>query len=203
MTVTTIKDCLIISCSQRKRDPRTFPHVRNEIAAAPMAPAWNVYDGNQIRIVRKHHPYRDLDVLILSARFGLLTPRSVIPLYNDKLDWARARSPTWVETHVTEAWAWITGGEVGTYRAVYTSLNTIYETALASGLREFGIEPRRVLCDGPTSRGRRLKALSAFCRERHDPYGIAILDEAQIPVVVARHQAGPPAGVTHDQGPNR
>lgn len=186
MAATTIKNCLIISCSQRKRDPRGFPHVLNEITGVPMAPAWNVYDGNQIRIVRKHYPYRDLDVLILSARFGLLTPRSVIPLYNDKLDWGRARDREWIETHIAETWEWITDGDVSMYHVVYTSLNTIYETALAAGLREFGIKPQRIFADGSTSRGRRLKALSAFCKDRHDPVGIVAVDEAQMPVVVAR-----------------
>lgn len=186
MAVTTNRNCLIISCSQRKRDPRGFPHVLNEITGVPMAPAWNVYDGNQIRIVRKHHPDRDLDVLILSSRFGLLTPRSVIPLYNDKLDRGRARDREWIEIHISEAWEWITDGDVSMYRVVYTSLNTIYETALVAGLREFGIRPQRIFGDGSTSRGHRLKALSAFCRERHDPVGIVAINGAQMPVVVAR-----------------
>ena len=47
-------DCLIIACSQRKRDPLQFPHVL--VSGKPAAPAWNVYDGNQMRIVRKHAP---------------------------------------------------------------------------------------------------------------------------------------------------
>ena len=194
MVVTTTKDCLIISCSQRKRDPCELPHVRNEITGVPMAPAWNVYDGNQIRIVRKHYPYRDIDVLILSARFGLLTPRSVIPLYNDKLDWGRAHNPEWIETHITEVWEWITEGDVGMYRVIYTSLNTIYETALVAGLREFGIKPQRIFADGSTSRGHRLRALSIFCQERHDPHMIVVDDAAKMPNIVARQLVLPLMG---------
>ncbi len=74
-------DCLIIECSARKRDPETFPHVviPTDDGNVPAAAAWNVYDGTQMRMVRAHYPYRDLEILILSARFGLLTLQAVIP----------------------------------------------------------------------------------------------------------------------------
>ena len=46
-------NCLILPCSARKRDPRGLPHVILP-DGRPAAAAWEVYDGNQMRIARKH-----------------------------------------------------------------------------------------------------------------------------------------------------
>lgn len=130
-----------------------------------------VYQGSQVRIVRRWLPFVSTDVLILSGKFGLLDPRSVIPLYNQKLTWNMARDREWCETHIAEAWEWLTECDVGKYTDVVFCLNRAYEHALCAALREFGISPVPLVA-GYTSRGLRLQALRSFCQERHDPHGI-------------------------------
>lgn len=177
-------DCLIVECSFAKKDPRSLPHHVQVGDGAPMAPAWNVYQGNQVRIVRRWFPFVSTDVLIFSGKFGLLDPRSVIPLYNQKLTWHMARDREWRETHIVEAWEWLTECDVGKYTHVYHSLNRAYEHALCAGLREFGVSPSPLVA-GYTSRGLRLQALRSFCQERHDPHGI-VSCVGGVPTVVGR-----------------
>ena len=44
-------NCLILPCSQRKRDPRSLPnHIYDDVDGTPIAPAWDVYDGPLTRI---------------------------------------------------------------------------------------------------------------------------------------------------------
>lgn len=68
---------LIISCSRRKK---RFESPR---------PAWHVYDGAVFRTLKRieHENMwpRDLEVLILSAKFGLITPDFLIPYYDQKM----------------------------------------------------------------------------------------------------------------------
>jgi cytoplasmic iron level regulating protein YaaA (DUF328/UPF0246 family) len=69
---------LIISCSSRKRK---FESPR---------PAWHVYDGAVFRTLKRiefeNMWPKDLKVLILSAKFGLITPSFLIPYYDQRMD---------------------------------------------------------------------------------------------------------------------
>lgn len=66
---------LLMSCSARKRDKP--------------APAVQLYDGSAYRVLHKRNLDR-IPVLILSAKYGLLSPLEVIEPYDRKMDAARA-----------------------------------------------------------------------------------------------------------------
>lgn len=74
---------LLLACSQRKRVPPD-----------PL-PALERYDGPQFRLVRNYlraHPTAQsrLDIVVLSARFGLLAPSERIPAYDQRMTRERA-----------------------------------------------------------------------------------------------------------------
>lgn len=72
---------LILSCSQRKRvDPQPMPAIER-------------YDGPRFRVLRKYlrqRPDAAPDVLILSARFGMIRSERMIPHYDQLMTAARA-----------------------------------------------------------------------------------------------------------------
>ena len=73
---------LIVACSQRKRsDPGLLPAIER-------------YDGVNFRVLRKarregYWP-ENLDVLILSAKYGLLKPDTLIEDYDSRMTQERA-----------------------------------------------------------------------------------------------------------------
>ncbi|MCS7012130.1 MAG: hypothetical protein NZM05_00680 [Chloroherpetonaceae bacterium] len=73
---------LIISCSDRKRSSKG------------KLPAWERYDGVSFRLLKKLQREnafpKNLDVLILSAKHGLLSPETWIDDYDLKMTAARA-----------------------------------------------------------------------------------------------------------------
>ena len=69
---------LVLSCSQRKRDLNN-------------SPAIDVYDGPFFRSLRKNMQ-NDLDVMILSAKYGLIDSDTLITKYDQKMTRARANS---------------------------------------------------------------------------------------------------------------
>ena len=70
---------LILSCSQSKRiDKADLPAIQR-------------YDGPNFRLLRRYLKQTDddLDIYILSARFGLITHQTSIPYYEQKLRYSR------------------------------------------------------------------------------------------------------------------
>lgn len=78
----TMRQLLLISCSQRKRDVLS-------------APAGELYDGPYYRIIRKLRREDafppDTDVLILSSRHGIIEEDRVISYYDQKMSMEQAR----------------------------------------------------------------------------------------------------------------
>ena len=74
---------LLLACSERKFN---VPHE---------VPAWDLYDGVAFRLVkaleRKEGQSADLDIRILSAEYGILSPSSVVRTYNRKMTMKRAK----------------------------------------------------------------------------------------------------------------
>jgi hypothetical protein len=68
---------LILSCSMRKID-----------TDSPVS-AWDLYDGVSFRLLKrmqKHGEFpNDVDILIVSARYGLISPSQKIVSYNQKM----------------------------------------------------------------------------------------------------------------------
>jgi len=73
---------LLIACSQRKRTDQN------------LVPALERYDGNTYRMIRKLQHVKqwpsNVDILILSAEFGLIAADQPIPFYEKRMDRARA-----------------------------------------------------------------------------------------------------------------
>lgn len=76
------KSLLIIPCSPRK------------VRVYGTLPAWKLYKSKGKSIIdkaRREGTGRDCDVLILSARFGIVTPATRLPYYDQKMTPGRAR----------------------------------------------------------------------------------------------------------------
>jgi hypothetical protein len=71
-----MKYLLLISCSSRK-------HELNNVRAI------DLYDGTIHRIVKKYR-IPNLDIYIISSKFGLISPDKVISIYDDKMDKEKA-----------------------------------------------------------------------------------------------------------------
>jgi len=109
---------LILACSARKRLDRSA------------LPAIERYDGVNFRILKKlqrEHAFpHDLDVLILSAKYGLLRPETPIEVYNLKMTEARAaelcaRVSCDLDRHLREK----------KYDSIFVNLGKTYLNALA------------------------------------------------------------------------
>ncbi|EIJ65735.1 hypothetical protein BD31_I0838 [Candidatus Nitrosopumilus salaria BD31] len=69
------KKLLVVSCSQRKKIEMN------------RMPAVEMYDGPMFRMIRKHKPfnYNGVDLLIVSAKYGLIRPTQQITNYDKRL----------------------------------------------------------------------------------------------------------------------
>lgn len=73
---------LILSCSERKRCDKG------------LLPAIERYDGPAFRVLRrflKEHPTEQLDIFILTAKFGLISSNQHIPYYDQRMTALRAQ----------------------------------------------------------------------------------------------------------------
>ena len=78
------KRCLVLSCSQAKRGD------------AGLLPAIERYDGPTFRVVRKFmreapSELQDVDVFVLSAKYGLIAADKPVADYDQRMTAARAR----------------------------------------------------------------------------------------------------------------
>jgi cytoplasmic iron level regulating protein YaaA (DUF328/UPF0246 family) len=108
---------LIVACSQRKRqDPGGLPAIER-------------YDGVSFRVLRKaqregYWP-ENLDVLILSAKYGLIDAFTPIANYEQRMTCERANQLKTQVRRVLEEYV-----ERSTYREVYVDLGQDYTPAL-------------------------------------------------------------------------
>jgi len=109
---------LILACSERKRLDKS------------LLPAIERYDGVNFRVLKKlkrEHAFpHDLDVLILSAKYGLLHSETPIEAYNFKMTEARAaelctRVSCDLDKHLQEK----------EYDSIFVNLGKTYLNALA------------------------------------------------------------------------
>lgn len=113
---------LIVSCSQRKRsDPGLLPAIER-------------YDGVNFRVLRKakregYWP-ENLDVLILSAKYGLIGASTPITSYEQRMTGNRANKLRTQVTRLLQTYA-----RQHAYREVYVDLGADYRSAV-EGLRE-------------------------------------------------------------------
>jgi len=108
---------LIIACSQRKRsNPGLLPAIER-------------YDGVNFRVLRKarregYWP-KNLDVLILSAKYGLLGSETEIDAYDLRMSWGRA-----MELRPTLGLALAERVKAVPYTEIFVNLGKIYRLAL-------------------------------------------------------------------------
>ena len=93
MSETRPRRLLILSCSDRKNDvapdspQQLFDFMTTRRARSPAA--WDVYDGVAFRVVKRCQREGtfppDVDIVILSAKYGLITPEREITHYDLKM----------------------------------------------------------------------------------------------------------------------
>jgi len=156
---------LILSCSKRKQaDPSPLPAIDR-------------YDGPRFRVLRKylrHHADDGLDVLILSARFGIIRSERMIDDYDQIMTEDRAKElrPR-VAVEFGEAFAATEGARMDPDKMLIC-MGTTYVSAL-DGVDE----PTRSLLRSRVaggSQGKQLALLKAWLNENRPP------PDAQAPV---------------------
>jgi hypothetical protein len=108
---------LILACSARKN-----------VAHHPV-PAWELYDGVAFRLVKRLQREGtfpiDVDIIILSAKHGVISPATRITAYERRMNVAAAMSQATRNIRVLQQL--LRGGK---YRCVYLFMGSAYRTAL-------------------------------------------------------------------------
>lgn len=134
---------LIIACSQRKRpDPELLPAIAR-------------YDGGSFRVLRKakREGYwaETLDVLILSAKYGLIDTSKLIANYEQRMSYNRAKE---IRNQVLQSLK--TYRDRNLYTQVYVDLSHDYQIAV-EGITELFSNSQLTYAEGRI--GERLKYL--------------------------------------------
>ena len=112
-----------------------------------------------------------MQILILSARYGLIGLNHVIPLYDQRMTREQWRDSLWVEACVSDAWHYYTEWGLVEVGHVYPAWSKPYAAVLRAGLAPSGIQPRDVWQLYQPGRyatqGRRQWALSCFLADHH------------------------------------
>jgi len=106
------KYLLILPCSKRKK-------------TVSKAPALELYDGPFYRVLRKNM-LTNLDVLILSAKYGLISPNNIIYSYDQKMTVERAKE---LSTKINMRLSKIL--KENQYKEIFINLGKTYALALA------------------------------------------------------------------------
>lgn len=107
----TPRKLLLISCSATKRDLKDQP-------------ALQVYDGPSYRIIRKY-PTDKIDILILSAKYGLIFANHKISVYEQKMNDHIAQE---MKNQATDRLVSIL--QSSTYSEIYIELGKTYRNAI-------------------------------------------------------------------------
>lgn len=146
------KRLLIIACSQRKRpDPGLLPAIER-------------YDGGSYRVLRKikregRWP-KNLDVLILSAKYGLIEASTPIADYEQRITRDRASQ---LKPQVIQALQ--TYSQYNTYFEVYVDLGQDYLSAV-EGFEQFFSGSSITRVKGRI--GERLKSLKSWLKVKYE-----------------------------------
>ncbi len=137
-----MNECLVISCSARKR--RAF------------GPAIDLYDGNLFRILRKHHP--NIDLFILSAKYGLIPAHLEIKTYDRHIKDAKTN----LTERMLRQWDNL---ELRCYHKIWTLMGQDYATALSPIVANKLRRHQRIyrLAGGPAPIGKMQASLKDFC----------------------------------------
>lgn len=148
-----MSDLLLLACSKRKRH------------TAGLLPAFQRYDGGAYRVVkralREGRAPRNLAILIVSARYGLISSECQIEDYDQRMSVERAR----------ELCAEVGGGldhELGQIRpqVVFVSLGQIYLQSIVTSLLFKQLELAGQVCYARGKPGERMAQLRHWLWER-------------------------------------
>lgn len=143
---------LILSCSQRKRSD------------LGLLPAIERYDGGHFRLLRKARREgrwpENLDMLILSAKHGLIDPSTPIASYEQRMTHSRAKE---LKTQIVQALQTYAGQNA--YCEVYVDLGQIYQSAI-EGLVQWFNGSRVIYAEGRV--GERLARLKEWLRPKSE-----------------------------------
>lgn len=129
---------LVISCSKRKRKGHET------------APAIEVYDGPAYKILRKFNT-PDLDVLIVSAKYGMIHSNYPIKYYDQRMTRAKADKMRSTNKRVLEKMI-----RENSYNEIYINLGKDYLPAISLDSLEI-LGTHVVIAEGPI--GKRLQSL--------------------------------------------
>jgi len=116
-----MSDLLLVACSKRK------------LHTTGLLPAGSRYDGGAFRVVkrarREGYAPRNLTILILSAKYGLITEGSMIEDYDQVMDRDRATALREEVSHQLD-------DAVGQLRprSIFVSLGLLYSPAIATAM---------------------------------------------------------------------
>lgn len=136
------KYLLILACSQRKRQ------YEGKI------PAIKLYDGNSYRILRKMNLMDSLDVMILSAKYGLISSQELIENYDLKMTDNRAKELKDENLKIIS--------RLPNYDEIYVDLGKTYLLAIG-GFEQFFLNSNIVYAKGGI--GQRLGQLKRWLEE--------------------------------------
>lgn len=143
-----MKDLLIISCSKTKRPLQDVP-------------AMDLYDGSVYKVIKKAKP-EDLDILIVSAKYGLLRPEDHISYYDQVMTFARSEE---LQSEVSEGIR--KAISENSYRRIFVNLGEMYMLTLGRDLVEnIDWNQNSIFASGPF--GKCLQQLKSFLENREE-----------------------------------
>lgn len=134
---------VITSCSKSKIDDPT------------LIPAIDRYDGPSFRLLRKYlsQPTDDIDIFILSAKFGLVAHQTQIPFYEQRIDKVSADDLAILAAHQTAKLF----AEISSPKKIFINLGKTYLDAFQPSLSRIPTDSSLTIASG--SSGRRLSEL--------------------------------------------
>lgn len=148
-----MSDLLLMACSKRKRHTAGF------------LPAFQRYDGGTFRVVkraqREGRAPRNLEILIVSARYGLISSECLIEDYDQRMSIERARELC-AEVGVR------LDDELGQIRpqVVFASLGQVYLQAIVTSTAFKQLEQAGRVCYARGKPGERMAQLRDWLWER-------------------------------------
>ncbi len=116
-----MKNLLIISCSKTKN------HLND-------VPAIDLYDGQAYRVIKKRTP-KDIEILIISAKYGLLRSTDVISYYDEVMTVSRALA---MRKEVSEAISeFVFGEEFQEIHKIFIYLGFPYNLTISNELMSY------------------------------------------------------------------
>lgn len=125
-------------------------------------PAIERYDGGSFRVIKKAKredaKFENIEILILSAKYGLINSSTLIADYEQKINRQRAKELNCQVLQTLKKYA-----DIDDYLEVYIDLGLNYSLAI-EGVKEFFLRSQIIFAQGRI--GERLKQLKLWLEEK-------------------------------------